>query len=79
MAFLPDCYPEFPAMGRAPNKSKPVDFQISVPAETNEYLEYMAENGILGVNRSEIASHIVVREINKMKESGYFAIAVPRK
>src|SRR5204863_4095613 len=55
--------------GRKGNKSKPKQFTVSVPMETWNYLEYMAQNGILGPSESIIASHLVIREIDKMKNS----------
>lgn len=53
--------------GPPKNLSDPQSFQISVPQDTYDYLVLLATKGKIGTKYSEIAAHLVVREVTKMQ------------
>ena len=53
------------------NKSKPVKVQISLPRDTYAYLTTLAAVGKLGSRETDIAVHLIVREVTKMQDGNF--------
>ncbi len=51
--------------------SEPESFQISLPRETYDYLVRLGRLGKLGNKVHTIVEHIVIREVDAMRQSGY--------
>lgn len=57
--------------GRPENLSDPVKITLGIPKDQHRYLELLAKRGKLGVSVSEVATHILVRELTAMDLSGF--------
>jgi hypothetical protein len=63
----------------APEKlSEPRDLTLKMPIEQDDYLILLATLGKGGRSRNEIATHILVRELQAMEKEGYHTRQLPR-
>jgi hypothetical protein len=60
------------------NKGKPKRFQVSIPLNHYEYLTLLAAMNRLGLKESDVAAHILIREIDLMFKSDYHEKKVPK-
>jgi hypothetical protein len=66
------------ARGRPKNRSDARTITISLPAETLEYLILLASRGNLGPSEQDIATHILVREVDLMMAIDYHEKRLPK-
>jgi hypothetical protein len=63
----------------APEKlSDARDLSLKIPIEQDEYLVLLASLGKGGRSRIEIATHILVRELQALEKDGYHTRRVPK-
>jgi hypothetical protein len=65
-------------MARKENLSGSRDLPLSIPAEADDYLMLLATLGKLGRSRTEVATHILVRELHSLEKEGFHNRRVPR-
>jgi hypothetical protein len=65
-------------MARKENLSESRDLPLSIPSEADDYLILLATLGKLGRSRTEIATHILVRELQALEKEGYHARRLPK-
>jgi hypothetical protein len=65
-------------MARKENLSESRDLPLSIPAEADDYLILLATLGKLGRSRTEVATHILVRELHALEKEGFHHRRVPR-
>ena len=53
------------------NQSTPKPIKISLPRDTYEYLSLLAGLGKLGSRETDIALHLIIREVTKMQDDGF--------
>jgi hypothetical protein len=64
-------------MARPENRSDPRSLNLTLPAETFDYLVLLATLGKLGRTENEVATHILVRETYAMFERGFHEQRIP--
>ena len=64
-------------MARPENRSEARSLNLTLPAETFDYLVLLATLGKLGRTENEVATHILVREVYGMYERGFHAQRIP--
>jgi hypothetical protein len=64
--------------GRPKNRSKAVPLQVSLPAETHDYLVLLATLGKIATIENDVAVHILVREVRQMQKDGFHKEIVPK-
>jgi hypothetical protein len=64
--------------GRPKNRSEARQITVSLPAETLEYLILLASRGKLGPSEQDIATHILVREVDVMIAIDYHEKRLPK-
>jgi hypothetical protein len=64
--------------GAPKNLTKPKGFQVTVPKDTYDYLTLLASKGRLGSKESDVASHIIIREVDAMLRAGYHNLDFPK-
>jgi hypothetical protein len=64
-------------MARPENRSNPHQLTLTLPRETFDYLVLLATLGKLGRLESEVATHILVREVYAMFERGFHEQRIP--
>jgi hypothetical protein len=65
-------------MARPKNRSEARQITVSLPAQTFDYLVYLATNGQLGVSEADVAAHLLVKEVDMLLTIGYHDIKPPR-
>lgn len=55
--------------GRPGNLSDPIPLHLKIPQRQYRYLTKMGTAGDLGVTEAEVATHILVRELNALERS----------
>jgi hypothetical protein len=65
-------------MARKENLSQSKDLPLSIPSEADDYLNLLATLGKLGRSRTEIATHILVRELHSLERDGYHERRIPK-
>ena len=66
-------------MARPENRSDARSLNLTLPAETFNYLVLLATLGKLGRTENEVATHILVREVYAMFERGFHGRAAARE
>jgi len=64
-------------MARPENRSEARSLSLTLPIETFNYLVLLATLGKLGRTENEVATHILVREVDAMLERGFHQEKVP--
>jgi hypothetical protein len=64
-------------MARPENRSAARALNLTLPAETFDYLVLLATLGKLGRTENEVATHIIVREAYAMYERGFHEKRIP--
>ena len=64
-------------MARPENRSDARSINLTLPAETFNYLVLLATLGKLGRTENEVATHILVREAYAMIERGFHEQRIP--
>jgi hypothetical protein len=64
-------------MAKPENRSEARAFNISVPAETFNYLVLLATLGKLGRTENEVAAHLVVREVHLLQARNFHHELIP--
>ena len=64
-------------MARPENRSAARALNLTLPAETFDYLVLLATLGKLGRTENEVATHILVRETYAMYERGFHERRIP--
>ena len=64
-------------MARPENRSDARSLNLTLPAETFNYLVLLATLGKLGRTENEVATHILVREVYAMFERGFHEQRIP--
>jgi hypothetical protein len=64
-------------MARPENRSDARSLNLTLPAETFDYLVLLATLGKLGRTENEVATHILVREVYAMYERGFHELRIP--
>jgi hypothetical protein len=64
-------------MARPENRSEARALNLTLPAETFNYLVLLATLGKLGRTENEVATHILVREVFLMQERGFDQRRIP--
>jgi len=64
-------------MARPENRSDARALNLTLPAETFNYLVLLATLGKLGRTENEVATHILVREVYGMFERGFHEQRIP--
>ena len=65
-------------MARPENRSDARALNLTLPAETFNYLVLLATLGKLGRTENEVATHILVREAYAMHQRGFHDQRVPK-
>jgi hypothetical protein len=65
-------------MARQENPLKGRDLPLTIPAEADDYLILLGSLGKLGKNRTEVATHILVRELHRLDNEKYHLRRVPK-
>jgi hypothetical protein len=65
-------------MARKENLSESRSLPLSIPSEADDYLILLASLGKLGRSRTEIATHILVRELQALEKDGYHMRRLPK-
>ena len=55
--------------GRPTNLSDPVPLHLKIPRRHYDYMTKLGTEGRLGVTEAEVATHILVRELDKMERA----------
>lgn len=63
--------------GRPPNKGVPAQLKVTLPQFQHKYLTLLAKRSKIGVTENEIATHVLVREIDNMISRGYHDLELP--
>jgi hypothetical protein len=64
-------------MARPENRSEARPLSLTLPEETFNYLVLLATLGKLGRTENEVATHILVREVYAMHQSGFHEQRIP--
>lgn len=64
-------------MTRAHPLGKGGKVTVSLPKEEFDYLTFLATRGRFGSTRDEVASHLLIRELDGMLEAGFPKMRVP--
>ena len=64
-------------MARPENRSEAQSINLTLPAETFNYLVLLATLGKLGRTENEVATHILVREVYAMIEQRFHEQRIP--
>ena len=64
-------------MARPENRSEARSLSLTLPLETFNYLVLLATLGKLGRTENEVATHILVREVDAMHERAFHAQRIP--
>lgn len=59
-------------------KADTVRLNLSLSRQQKAYLDALAEFGLHGQNASEVARHLVVRELERLCEQGFLKRVEPR-
>lgn len=62
-------------VGPPKNLSEPRGFHVTVSKDTYDYLTQLARLGRLGSKESDIAAHLITREVDKMLRDQYHNLA----
>lgn len=62
--------------GRPPNLSIPETLILGVPKHHHDYMALLAHRGQLGVTIAEVATQILVRELDALERGGYHNLEV---
>jgi hypothetical protein len=65
-------------MARKENLSDSRDLPLSIPSEADDYLILLAALGKLGRSRTEVATHILVRELHALERANYHERRLPK-
>jgi hypothetical protein len=65
-------------MAKGPGKQETRPLPLTIPLAQYEYLTYLARHSILGVRETEVAGHILTREITRMIAAREHDITFPR-
>ena len=65
-------------MARRENQSDSRDLPLKVPSETDDYLNLLASLGKFGRTRTEVATHILVREAHRLDNEKFHERRVPK-
>jgi len=65
-------------MARRENPLKGRDLPLNIPAATDDYLILLGSLGRLGKNRTEVATHLLVREVHRLEIEDYHKRRIPK-
>jgi len=65
-------------MGQPKKLSEARDIELKLPIEQDDYLNLLASLGKGGRDRVEIATHILVRELQAMEKDRYHERRIPK-
>ena len=65
-------------MAKGPGKQETRPLPLTIPLAQYEYLTYLARHSVLGARETEVASHILTREIARMIAAREHEIPFPR-
>jgi hypothetical protein len=65
-------------MAQPEKLSDPRELNLKIPIEQDDYLILLATLGKGGRTRNEIATHILVRELQALERSGYHERRLPK-
>ncbi len=63
--------------GRPRNLSDPIPLHLHVPKAHHEFLKLLAKRGRLGVTTAEVATHVLIRELDVLFKDGYHDLKIP--
>jgi len=63
---------------RPKNRSSSKSITVTLPDQTYNYLVYLAENGALGVSEADVASYLLIKEVDTLLTIGYHDIKPPK-
>ena len=66
-------------MAKGPGKQETRPLPLTVPLAQYEYLTYLARHSVLGARETEVASHILTREITRMIAAREHDLSFPRE
>ena len=66
--------------GKGPpgNIGDPKSFQVTIPKHHYDYMTLLAKKSRLGLIESDVAAHILVRELDEMFQTGYHEREIPQ-
>jgi len=64
--------------GKPPNKGENKAFEVTIPLDHYEYLTLLAKMNRLGVTETQVASHILIRELDAMFRADYHSKTFPK-
>lgn len=64
--------------GSKPNKGETHSFQVTLPKRLYGYLGYLAQQSVIGVSENDVASYILLKNLDKMLREGFHKIDVPQ-
>jgi len=65
-------------VAKGPGKQETRPLPLTIPLAQYEYLTYLARHSVLGARETEVASHIVTREIARMIAARAREVPFPR-
>jgi hypothetical protein len=65
-------------MARPKNRSETRQVTLTLPVETHDYLVLLAELGKLGSSEADVASYLVIREVDMMLAIDYHDKRLPK-
>lgn len=65
--------------GRPPNIGESVPLHLGIPKHHYAYLTLLAKRHKLGVSEAEVATHILVRELDALERAKYHDSVVPEE
>ena len=65
-------------MAKGPGKQETRPLPLTIPQAQYEYLTYLARHSVLGVRETEVAGHILTREITRMIAAREHDLTFPR-
>ena len=64
--------------GPKPNKGESHPIHVTIPKRLYDYLGYLAQQSILGVSESDLASYILRKELENLLKTGFHKIDIPK-
>lgn len=64
--------------GPPPNKGGGHSFQVTIPKQLYSYLGFLAQQSVLGVSESEVASYLLRKRLEKLLKTGFHKIDIPK-
>ena len=66
------------AKGPPGNIGDSKSFQVTIPKHHYDYMTLLARKSRLGLKESDVAAHILIRELDRMFQGGYHEKEIPQ-